>query len=284
VPATVTTAPEAARAVRPAAVADRVGEAGVSHLSRLGGMLALAIAVLRELARPPLAWRHEFLSSAVTIVRTTFWPITISVAIWGFSGPGLQAGNFLQAFGSIDRAGGFMVVSIVREFGTFVTAGIAAGMVGTMLTAELGTRRVRGELDALEVLGVDPVAAIVAPRTLAIVVVMMAMNVFALVFGVAGGYVASVGIMGGTTGAFLESFVANATFLDLAASVVKVGLFGFLIGIISSWHGLHAAGGAHGVGQAVNRAVVGSLLAVFAVNLVYTQWFLAAFPQVNVLR
>jgi len=252
--------------------------------ARLGGILALTAAVLRALARPPFAWRREFVVAAAGMVRQTFWPIGLTVAIWGFSGPGLQAGNFLLAFGSVDRAGGFMVVSIVREFGTIVVAGIAAGMVGTMLTAELGTRRIRGELDALEVLGVDPVAAIVAPRTLALVVVMATMNVFALILGVAGGYVASVGLLGGTTGAFLESFVANATFVDLAASVLKVALFGLLIGVISSWHGLNAEGGAHGVGAAVNRAVVGSLLAVFVVNLLYTQWFLAAFPQANVLR
>ncbi|WP_320670209.1 MlaE family ABC transporter permease [Patulibacter defluvii] len=271
------------RSVRPAP-AERLLAAVGERLRRLGGIVALTVAVARALLRPPFAWRREFVIASIDTLRATFWPIAISVAVWGFSGPGLQAGNFLQAFGSVDRAGGFMVVAIVREFGTFVTAGVVAGMVGTMLAAELGTRRVRGEIDALEVLGVDPVAAIVAPRTLALVVVLMVLDVFALLFGVLGGYVASVGVLGGTTGAFLESFVANATFLDLLASVVKVGIFGLLIGVISSWHGLHAEGGAHGVGRAVNRAVVGSLLAIFVVNLLYTQWFLATFPEVNVLR
>ena len=271
------------RTARPAAAA-RLSAGLGERLRRFGGILALTFAVGRARLRPPFAWRREFTIACIDTMRATFWPIAISVAVWGFSGPGLQAGNFLQAFGSVDRAGGFMVVAIVREFGTFVTAGVVAGMVGTMLTAELGTRRVRGEIDALEVLGVDPVAAIVAPRTLALVVVLMVLDVFALVFGVAGGYVASVGVLGGTTGAFLESFVANATFLDLLASVVKVGIFGLLIGVISAWHGLNASGGAHGVGKAVNRAVVGSLLAIFVVNLLYTQWFLATFPEVNVLR
>lgn len=247
-------------------------------------MVALTGAVLRALATPPFAWRREFVIACIELLRSSFWPIAISVAVFGFSGPGLQAGNFLEAFGSTDRSGGFMVVAIVREFGTFVTAAVVAGIVGTMLTAELGTRRVRGEIDALESLGVEPIAAIVAPRTLALVVMLMVLDVFALVFGVAGGYVASVGVLHGTTGAFVSSFMSNVTFLDLLGSVVKVGIFGLLIGIVSSWHGLHASGGAHGVGRAVNRAVVGSLMAIFVVNLVYTQWFLATFPEVNVLR
>ncbi|MDO9409647.1 ABC transporter permease [Patulibacter sp.] len=254
------------------------------RLRRWGGMVALLGAVAAALVRPPFAWRREFVIACVELLRSSFWPIAISVAVFGFSGPGLQAGNFLEAFGSTDRSGGFMVVAIVREFGTFVTAAVVAGIVGTMLAAELGTRRVRGEIDALETLGVDPVAGIVAPRTLALVVMLMLLDVFALVFGVAGGYVASVGVLDGTTGAFVSSFMSNVTFLDLLGSVGKVGIFGLLIGIICSWHGLHAEGGAHGVGRAVNRAVVGSLMAIFVVNLVYTQWFLATFPEVNVLR
>lgn len=264
--------------------AGRLGAAVGVRLRRWGGMAALLGAVLRALVAPPFAWRREFVIACVELLRSSFWPIAISVAVFGFSGPGLQAGNFLEAFGSTDRSGGFMVVAIVREFGTFVTAAVVAGIVGTMLAAELGTRRVRGEIDALEALGVEPVAAIVAPRTLALVVMLMLLDVFALVFGVAGGYVASVGVLDGTTGAFVSSFMSNVTFLDLLGSVVKVGIFGLLIGIICSWHGLNAEGGAHGVGRAVNRAVVGSLMAIFVVNLIYTQWFLATFPEVNVLR
>lgn len=282
-------APPRARSGPPAPVASdgpalRLGAAVGDRVRRWGGMVALTGAVGKALLTPPFAWRREFVIACIELLRSSFWPIAISVAVFGFSGPGLQAGNFLEAFGSTDRSGGFMVVAIVREFGTFVTSAVVAGIVGTMLAAELGTRRVRGEIDALETLGLDPVAAIVAPRTLALVVMLMVLDVFALVFGVAGGYVASVGVLDGTTGAFVSSFMSNVTFLDLLGSVVKVGIFGLLIGIISSWHGLHATGGAHGVGRAVNRAVVGSLLAIFLVNLIYTQWFLATFPEVNVLR
>jgi phospholipid/cholesterol/gamma-HCH transport system permease protein len=113
---------------------------------------------------------------------------------------------------------------------------------------------------------------------------MMGLDLLALVFGVAGGYLASVGVLGGTSGAFLASFFANTTFADLAASVLKCGLFGALIGIICGYHGLTVEGGAAGVGRAVNRAVVGCLVAIFLVNLLFTQWFLALFPETGVFR
>src|SRR3954454_14569123 len=192
----------------------------------LGGMLGLALRVAGPLARPPFGWRREPAIFLSAMLLATLPAIAVSIALWGFAGPGLQAGNFLVLFGSPDRAGGFMVVAILREFGTFVTATVVAGVAGTMLTAELGARKVRGELDALSVLAVDPIASLLAPRVLALVLALMGLDLVALVCGVAGGYVANVGVLGSTTGAFLSSFFANTTFVDLAASLLKVAIFG----------------------------------------------------------
>src|SRR3954454_89350 len=189
-------------------------------------MALLSWRCAEALARPPFRWRGELVRSAARSVRLTLPPIAISIAAWGFAGPGLQAGNFLVTFGSIDRSGGFMVVAILREFGTFVTATVVAGVAGTMFTAELATRKARGELDALATLGVDPVRHLVAPRVLAFALAMLGLDLFALAFGVAGGYVATNVVLGDTTGAFLASFFANTTMPDLIASLVKVGLFG----------------------------------------------------------
>jgi phospholipid/cholesterol/gamma-HCH transport system permease protein len=234
--------------------------------------------------RPPFAWRRQFVLQCIFILRVSLLPIAISIAAWGFSGPGLQAGNFLATLGGIDRSGGFMVVAIVREFGTFVTAVVVAGIAGTTITAELGTRKLREELDALRVMGVDPVLQLVVPRVLALTTMMVVLDLFALVFGVAGGYVASVVVLGDTSGAFFHSFFSNTTVLDLLGAVLKMAIFGVLIGVICCYKGLSSGGGAAGVGRAVNEAVVASLVAIFTVNLVYTQFFLAAYPEVNVLR
>src|SRR4051794_41555638 len=127
-------------------------------------MTALAWRCARVLVKPPFAWRGELVRHSITTVRVTLPAIAIAVTAWGFSGPGLQAGNFLVTFGSIDRAGGFMVVAIMREFGTFVTAAVVAGVAGTMLTAGLGTREIPGELDAPAALGVHPVPPLLGAR------------------------------------------------------------------------------------------------------------------------
>jgi phospholipid/cholesterol/gamma-HCH transport system permease protein len=177
-----------------------------------------------------------------------------------------------------------MVVAIIREFGTYVTATVVAGVVGTMFTAELGARSVRGELDALVALGVDPIKDIVAPRVWALVLTMMGLDLMALVCGVFGGYLATTLVLGGTSGAFFASFFANTTPIDVIGSLVKVAIFGGLIGVICAYYGLTVTGGAVGVGRAVNRAVVGCLVAIFVVNLIYTQWFLASFPSVGVFK
>lgn len=253
-------------------------------LADLGGMAALGGSALIAALRPPFAWRRQFLIHAIFILKVSTLPIAVSIAAWGFGGPGLQAGNFLATLGGVDRAGGFMVVAIVREFGTFVTASVVAGIVGTTITAELGTRKIREELDALRVIGVEPMTYLVVPRIVALVVMMIVLNMLALVCGVAGGFVAVVGILGDTTGSFLHNFFANTTALDLYAAALKMAIFGFLIGVICCYRGLTVSGGPAGVGRAVNRAVVECLVAIFAVNLAYTQWFLAAFPEVSVLR
>jgi phospholipid/cholesterol/gamma-HCH transport system permease protein len=247
-------------------------------------MALLSWRCAEALARPPFRWRAELVRFAARSVRLTLPPIAISIAAWGFAGPGLQAGNFLVTFGSLDRSGGFMVVAILREFGTFVTATVVAGVAGTMLTAELATRKTRGELDALSALGVSVVRDLVAPRVLALTLVMAGLNLVALFFGVAGGWLATVFVLHGNTGAFVSSFFANTTFPDVAASAVKVAIFGFLIGVISAYHGLASEIGPAGVGRAVNRGVVACLVAIFFVNLVYTQWFLADQPGVGVFR
>jgi len=267
-----------------AAAGRRTTRPPVTRIRRLGGIALLTLKCLRALLTRPSAWSGELARSLIRTIRTTLPPIAIAVTAWGFSGPGLQAGNFLVTFGSIDRSGGFMVVAIMREFGTFVTATVLAGVAGTRFTAELGTRKVRDELDALAALGVDPIKSLVAPRVLAFAIAMPALDIAALFFGVFGGFLATTLVLGGTDGAFFASFFANTTLPDLIASVVKVSIFGLLIGVISAYHGLTVSGGAEGVGRAVNRAVVGSLVAIFFVNLVFTQWFLAEFPQTAVFR
>ena len=115
----------------------------------------------------------------------------ISTVAFGFGAPGLQAANFASLFGALDRLGGFFVLASIREFAPFVTAVVVAGVAGTAITADLGARKIREELDALQVLGVDPIKNLVVPRFLSLMLITGLLDIYALLFGIAGGVFAT---------------------------------------------------------------------------------------------
>jgi phospholipid/cholesterol/gamma-HCH transport system permease protein len=182
-------------------------------------------------------------------------------------------------FGALDRLGGFFVLASIREFAPFVDAIVLAGVAGTAITADLGARKIREELDALQVLGVDPVKNLVVPRFLALMLVTGLFDVYALLFGIFGGLVATL-----VYNEPLGPFFTNASTTDLWGSILKTTLFGAIIAIVCCYKGMTASGGAAGVGRAVNQAVVIAFMGVFAFNYVFTQTLLATHPEINIIR
>src|SRR6202041_2231602 len=120
-------------------------------------------------------------------LRLCWLPLLISTVAINYGAPGLQAANFLTIFGALDRLGGFFVLASIREFAPFVDAIVLAGVAGTAITADLGARKIREELDALQVLGVDPIKNLVVPRFLALMLVTGLFNIYSILFGVFGG-------------------------------------------------------------------------------------------------
>jgi phospholipid/cholesterol/gamma-HCH transport system permease protein len=171
----------------------------------------------------------------------------------------------------------------VREFAPFVTAIVVAGVAGTAITADLGARKIREELDALQVLGVDPIKNLVVPRFLALIAITGLMDVYALLFGITGGIFAEIAY-GQPLGGFFATLFTNASVTDLWGSIIKCTLFGAIIAIVCSYKGMNASGGAEGVGRAVNEAVVLTILGVFAFNYVFTQTLLATNPEISVIK
>ena len=156
-------------------------------------------------------------------------------------------------------------------------------MAGTAITADLGARKVREELDALQVLGVDPVKNLVVPRFLSLMIVTGLFDIYALLFGIYGGIIAEL-YNGGSLGPFWGTLFANADVTDLWGSVLKTTVFGAIIAIVCCYKGMTASGGAEGVGRAVNEAVVIAFLGIGAFNYVFTQTLLATHPQILVIK
>jgi len=171
----------------------------------------------------------------------------------------------------------------VREFAPFVTAVVVAGVAGTAITADLGARKIREELDALQVLGVDPIKNLVVPRFLSLMLITGLLDIYALLFGIAGGVFAELAYHAPLSG-FFATLQSQAEITDLWGSILKCTLFGAIIAIVCSYKGMNASGGAAGVGRAVNEAVVIAFLGVFAFNYVFTQTLLATHPEIQVIK
>jgi len=160
-----------------------------------------------------------------------------------------------------------------------VTALMVAGAGGSAVCADLGARTIREEIDAIEVLGVNPIQRLVVPRVLACMLVAVLLNGLVSVVGVMGGYFFNVVLQGGTPGAYLASFSALAQLPDLWISEIKALIYGFLAGVVAAYRGLNPKGGPKGVGDAVNQAVVITFLMLFFVNFVLTAVYLQVVPQ-----
>src|SRR6476660_8556305 len=173
------------------AVADRAFLPVKNLLQQVGDMMVLTGKTVSSAVRSPYPYGTEFVQQFLFALKLCWFPLLISTVAINYGAPGTQAGNFLVIFGAFDRLGGFFVLASIREFAPNVTAIILAGVAGTAITADLGARKIREELDALQVLGVDPVKNIVVPRFLALILVTGLLDVYAIIFGIAGGAVAN---------------------------------------------------------------------------------------------
>jgi phospholipid/cholesterol/gamma-HCH transport system permease protein len=252
-------------------------------LEQVGDMMVLTGKTILSAVRPPYPYGTEFVQQFMFAMRLCWFPLLISTVAINYGAPGLQAGNFLTTLGAFDRLGGFFVLSSIREFAPNVTAIILAGVAGTAITADLGARKIREELDALQVLGVDPVKNLVVPRFLALMAVTALFDVYAVLFGLFGGVVTCFAFHQ-PLGPFFATLLTNASTTDLWGSVLKCTMFGAIIAIVACYKGMTASGGAEGVGRAVNTGVVIAFLGIFAFNYVFTQTLLATHPEMSVIK
>ena len=176
----------------------------------------------------------------------------------------------LREIGAADLSGAGAALGAVTQVGPVVTVLIVAGAGATAIAADLGSRTIREEIDAMEVLGIDPITRLVIPRVVASTVVALLLNGLVCVIGIAGGYAFSVFLQGVNPGAFVEGITLLTGLPEVALSMVKAALFGMLAGLVACYRGLSVRGGPKGVGEAVNETVVYAFMALFVVNTIVT--------------
>src|ERR1700751_3128658 len=179
---------------------------------------------------PPIKWRLDFLEQCWLILKRCTIPLAITTFAAGVGTEGFDGGNLARQLGALDRFGTGYAVAGVRELAPFLTGLVMAGVIGTATCADLGARKVREELDATAVLGVDPIASLVAPRFLAFVVMTPLLALLAVISNVAGGVLVICGYFHVPVHVFLDSFPIQLSYLDVViGNLLKCAIYGMLI-------------------------------------------------------
>jgi len=237
----------------------------------IGDFYAMALDTLVLVARRPFAWR-EFLLQCWFIARVSVLPaLLLAVPFTVLATFTLNV--LLFEFGAADFAGTGAGVALA-QLGPVVTVLVVAGAAATAICADLGARTIREELDALRVMGINPIQSLVVPRVLAATLVAVLLSAVVSLCTLVGSFLFSVFVQHVTPGAFVAGLTLLTGVKDVIVSLLKAGLFGLAASLIGCYKGISVGGGPAGVGNAVNETVVYSFIALFITNLLVTagQW------------
>ncbi|HME49181.1 ABC transporter permease [Mycobacterium sp.] len=237
-------------------------------LEAVGGFVRMSVLATRALTKWPFEWR-EFVLQGWFLMRVTFLP-TIAVAVPDTVLIIFTLNLLLVEFGAADASGAGAGLAAVTQLGPIVTVLVVAGAGSTAICADLGARTIREEIDALEVLGIDPIHRLVVPRVVASTFVAVLLNGAVVIIGLVGGFIFGVYYQNVSAGAYMQSLTLVTGLPEVVISVVKAATFGLVAGLVGCYRGLTVAGGAKGLGTAVNETLVLSVVALFAINVVLT--------------
>jgi phospholipid/cholesterol/gamma-HCH transport system permease protein len=248
----------------------RQSDSSLQTLGRFFDLTAQAFAYLiTDLVRLRHPWR-DTINQAWFIISVTAIPALLVSIPFGVI-VAVQVGSFIQQVGASSVSGAAGGLGVIRQGAPVVAALLLGGAAGSAVATDLGARTIREEVDALRVMGIDPVQRLVTPRLAAIVIVAPVLCSFIIFMGLAAGYAINVGFQSGTPGSYIASFASFASVNDVVVAVLKTWLFGVLVILVACQRGLEAKGGARGVADAVNASVVIGVVAVFILNLLITQ-------------
>jgi len=240
-------------------------------LETVGGIALLTARALRALVLPPYelrAWLRQMehlgvRSLAVGGVTTTFTGMVLA----------LQTAYSLPEIGVKYYIGTVVAKSLTRELGPVLVALIVGGRIGSGITAELGTRNVTEQIDALRSMAADPVKKLVTPKLAASLVMLPALTIIGDALGILGGMLVALFQLNLALGLYLNDVLEALTLGDFMSGVGKSVFFGLAIAIVASYNGLNTKGGADGVGRATTNTVVWSSILVLVSDFFLTKLF-----------
>ncbi len=245
-----------------------VGQQTRPAVEAVGGFVRMCVLTGKAMFQPPFQV-NEFIQQGLFLLRVSLLP-TIAVSIPMTVLIIFLLNILLREFGAADISGAGAALGAVTQLGPLVTVLVVAGAGSTAICADLGARTIREEIDAMEVLGIDPIHRLVVPRVLASTFVAMLLNGAVITIGLVGGFVFGVSLQSVSGGAYLATMTLVTGLPEVLISVVKATAFGLIAGLVGCYRGLTVSGGSKGVGVAVNETLVLCVIALFAVNVVLT--------------
>jgi phospholipid/cholesterol/gamma-HCH transport system permease protein len=236
-------------------------------LEAVGGFFRMCVLTGKALFRP-FQWR-EFILQGWFLMRVSFLP-TIAVSIPLTVLLIFTLNILLREFGAADVSGAGAAIGAVTQLGPLTTVLVVAGAGSTAICADLGARTIREEIDAMEVLGIDPIHRLVVPRVVAATLVATLLNGLVITVGLVGGYIFGVYLQNVSGGAYLQSLTLITGLPEVVIATVKAATFGLIAGLVGCYRGLTVGGGSKGLGTAVNETVVLCVVALYAVNVILT--------------
>jgi phospholipid/cholesterol/gamma-HCH transport system permease protein len=253
-----------------------VGRFSLDLVADSGAMWRLGLRATSHFLFSPLLGRRVRVRATVDQAVRAGWDSVPLVALICFLVGmimALQAAYQLRTFGAVELVADLVAVSVSRELAPLLAAIIVAGRVGSAIAAELGTMKVSREIDALVVMGIDPVSFLVVPRLVGLMVALPCLTVFADLIGILGGMAVGVWVLELGAGTYVTRTVDSLVLQDLFIGLCKATAFAAIIGLVGCHQGLATRGGAEQVGHATTRAVVRSIVLIVCADLFVTALF-----------
>jgi phospholipid/cholesterol/gamma-HCH transport system permease protein len=255
------------------------------RLQSAGDMGALAVSTIKLAVKPPFAWFRDAIVEISTMTKRCLLPLLVSHGVYLIGYGIILFGAILANIGVIERESGAMFIIWVREIATWITGMIFAGVVGSAITADIGARKIREELDALDVLGVRKVDTIVVPRVIATTIAMPLLVIVSLMWITFLNFIIAPLTLDFSVGVWFHNLKANILPTDLLFTVlIKNIVLGFFVGVVACHKGLTCKAGAEGVGRAVNQTVVVTFFGIWLFNSVFNLGYLTLFPDTAQFR
>ncbi|MBH0781027.1 ABC transporter permease [Nocardia sp. NEAU-351] len=257
-----------------------MSKAPAQSLSTLGRSVQLTASVVRYSIVDIVGMRmpvKELVDQMWSLLKVTALPALLMAIPIGAE-VSVQVGGIMNQVGANSLAGAASGLGVVGQGAPMAAGLLMSGAAASAIASDLGARAIREEIDAMRVMGVDPVERLVMPRFLAMIAIAPMLCIIIVFAGVFAGLLISANVNNVVPGSFWQSFGAFATPTDLAFSVVKTLLFAAIVVLIASVRGLEAKGGPKGVANAVNASVVLSVFCIFLTNLLVSQLQMMFFP------